>query len=328
MSEGSIERYADKAMFPAAEMASTSPQAHLLWMTPDPLGAVAAAVRMYKGKPTYSLADITDEERRDCWEQSQLTELKAPHEFVKLHFFIEGVPRDLTHQMVRQRTAVYAQESLRFAVKEDLPTARPPSLADPSRSISIRNDLNDIWDEALMDIQEAYAKLIANGVPAEDARGLLPGATLTRLNYCTDLRNFASEAGKRLCTQAQFHWRQTFLSMREAVRRYGLAPGEPGTERCWGEGEFCYEHNVPHWQFQLIADSNIFSPVCYQIGKCGFKAEFDRGCTIRARVDNFESMGISSTHWENFSLPDQEGVQLQPIRRAEWLEDPKAGWVA
>lgn len=311
-------------------MQSTQPKAHLLWMTPDPLGAVAAAVRMYQGNPTYDLVDITDEERRDCWEQSQKTELKAPHEFVKMHFFIEGVPRDLTHQMVRQRTAVYAQESLRFAVKEDLKqaVARPPSLNDPARGQSMRNDLNSAFDRTVDEIAKGYEWLIAQGVPAEDARGLLPGATLTRLNYCTDLRNFAAEAGKRLCTQAQFHWRKLFLSMREAVRTYDPFKTLGVEWQVGPDGLPMYTKN--QWQFEMIADSNIFAPVCYHIGKCGFKAEFDRGCTIRDRVDAFEQTGVSSYAWSGdedqvVTLPN--GEMLDAIQKEEWLEDPKAGWV-
>jgi thymidylate synthase ThyX len=334
-----IEKYVDKAMYPAAPMAQKEPTAHLLWMTPDPLGAVAAACRMYKGIPTYSLADITDEERRDYWYQVQQTELQAPLEFIKLHVFFEGVDRALTHQAVRQRTAVYAQESLRFAVKDGQlleETSRPPSLDDPTRSQSIRNDLEDIWNETICQIESGYRSLIANGMPAEDARGLLPTAILTRYNYATDLRNLAAEAGKRLCTQAQFHWRQAFMSLREAIRNYEahyVAKKIP-----WNEPDATPLLDVStygdyRWQFELIADSNLFAPVCYQIGKCGFKAEFDRGCTIRSRVDAFEQTGTSSEYWESHEddypyivLPN--GDLLDEIRREEWLTDPKAGWVA
>ena len=311
-----IEKYADKAMYRAAPMQSVEPTAHVLWMTPDPLGAIAAACRMYKGIPTYSLADITDEERRDYWKQVQKTELQAPLEFVKIHVFWEGVDRAQTHQAVRQRTAVYAQESLRFAVKEDLRAScsRPPSLGDPSRSHSLRNDLNDVWDGALEKIQEAYNFLIANGVPAEDARGLLPHATLTRYNYCTDLRNLAAEAGRRLCTQAQFHWRAAWVSLKEAVRRYGYIVPDNDTDD-WTPTD-------NYWQFELIADSQFFKPVCYQLGHCGFKAEFDRGCTIRTRVDALESRGVPSARWD-----DPKYVGNLVITDQEWLNDAKAAWV-
>lgn len=319
-----IEKYADKAMYPAAEMQETEPTAHVLWMTPDPLGAIAAACRMYKGIPTYSLADITDEERRDYWKQVQKTELQAPLEFVKIHVFWEGVDRAQTHQAVRQRTAVYAQESLRFAVKEDLGAScsRPPSLSDPSLSHSQRNDLNDTWDRALVAVQEAYEALIANGVPAEDARGLLPHAVLTRYNYCTDLRNLAAEAGRRLCTQAQFHWRQAWLSLKEQVRTHGTSMVEVPEFGTSIPALIPAESSPNAWQFQLISESQFFKPVCYQLGHCGFKAEFDRGCTIRTRVDALETRGVPSNRWD-----DPRYVGKLVIDDQEWQADPKAAWV-
>lgn len=287
-----IERYVDQAMFPAVPIASQRPRVKLLWMTPDPLGAMAAAYRMYKGKPTqFSLEQITDAERREAWDEAAKTHLKAPYEFIDLHFFIEGVPRSFTHQMVRQRTAVFAQESLRFAVKEgnlESETVRPPSLDDPEVSVSRRNDRQDLWSTALAAVERAYKALIADGMPAEDARELLPNGTLTRLNYKTNLRNLLDHAGNRLCTQAQFIWRDVFQQIVNEIRWYDET------------------NSRDHWQFARIADSNVFAPVCYELGRCPFKADVDRGCTIRGRVD---------------------AGRFDLINRQEWLGDPKAGWV-
>ncbi len=128
-----IVRWADRAMFKAEPIPEGGPKVWLLWCTPDPLGAIAAACKMYKGEVVRDLSTVTDAERLEYFEQVQKTKLKAPFEFVKFHFLIEGVTRAFTHQMVRQRTAVYAQESLRFAVVggEDtpLPVGLPPSLS-------------------------------------------------------------------------------------------------------------------------------------------------------------------------------------------------------
>src|SRR3954452_13558522 len=111
-----IIKWGDDAQYLSApikksESGQVIPQARLLWGTPDPLGAVAAVGRMFKGIPTYDLADITDDERRLYWEETFKSHLRAPHEFIQLHFFVEGVTRSHTHQMVRQRTATFAQES-------------------------------------------------------------------------------------------------------------------------------------------------------------------------------------------------------------------------
>lgn len=310
---GELQKWADPAMFRAAPMqvkrtedGGIVPQVHLLWMTPDPLGAIAAMCRMYEGKPTYNLRDLTDEEREHYFAQVQKTHLRAPLEAVKLHFFIEGVTRSFTHQMVRQRTAVYAQESLRFAVKDDPwheTTSLPPSLAEtapPSHASWRPTDaqrMRNIWDNAVAEAEYAYNRLVELGMPAEDARGLMPHAITTRLHYVTDLRNLVEHAGNRLCTQAQFEWRIVFLSIMQAIKQYDAGD----------DGAFGWQ-----WQYAMIADSPLFRPVCYQLSRCPFQASFDRACTIRDRVETFAAHGVPSSQWH------------ETIKTEEWLLDPTA----
>lgn len=255
--------YADAAMFRAAPI-SKAMQVKLLWMTSDPLGAIAAACKMYEGKPTYSLDDITDDERVHYWEQAQATHLRAPLEFVQFHFFIEGIDRSLTHQMVRQRTAVFAQESMRFAVKEELETTSPIGMTESQK---------EMWEATTKSIHDAYLSLINDGMASEDARGLLPHSTMTRLHYGTNLRSLLDHAGNRLCTQAQFHWRLLFVKIIQAIR--DAYPGEM-------------------WVSHLVG---ALHPVCYDIGKCPFQATFDRGCTIRTRADKGEFSMIDPSEW-------------------------------
>lgn len=323
-----IRRWGDDQQFLAApieadrtESGLIIPKVTLLWMTPDPLGANAAMGRMYKGIPTYSMADITDEERRQFWEDSQATHLKAPLESIKLHFFIEGVTRSFTHQMVRQRTAVYAQESMRFAVKEHMAdeVSMPPSIAGLAEDHPARR----IWDEAIDNVSVAYNMLVDAGIPSEDARGLAPHAVTTRLNYVTDLRNLSDHAGNRLCTQAQFEWRIVFLGIVQAIRSYTPDfswAADPGLKAVW--------RNKMAWQFEAIADSAIFRPVCYQLGHCPFKASFDRACSIRDRVDAFAAAGVPSYGWvHDVGVPQPHGAGskiIKAIHNYEWLEDPAA----
>jgi len=291
-----IVKWADRAMFEAAPMEKDEsgrvvPKVHLLWATPDPLGAIAAACRMYEGKPTYNLSDITDDERRHYWEQVQNTHLKAPLEFVQFHFFIEGVTRAFTHQMVRQRTAVYAQESLRFAVKENLAdeVAIPPSIA----ALPADHPRREQYLQAIKRLEETYHNLVNAGIPAEDARSLLPHATTTRLNYNTNLRALLDHAGNRLCTQAQFEWRAVFISLIRAVKEY--VPHRDSDD---------YVQARYEWQYPHMIASTVFKPICYSLGKCPFMAVFDRQCTIRERVN--------------------EG-KFNEINPLEWMADPTAG---
>jgi flavin-dependent thymidylate synthase len=231
---------------------------------------------MYAGIPTYSFNDITDDERKQYWEESLVTNLKAAWEFVDFHFFIEGVTRAFTHQAVRQRTAVYAQESLRFAVKRGFAqeAALPPGVATNEGALAI-------WERMLGQMEEAYNQLIDSGIPAEDARGLLPHCVTTRLNYKTNFRNLIETLGNRLCTQAQFEWRSVALGYMKAIKGY------------WPHGKFYNDRNYDAWQFEILGSplAETFTPVCYKAGKCVFMGKLDRGCTIRERVNSFADAG-------------------------------------
>lgn len=278
-------RWADAAMRPAEPMrveVEGLPSVKLLSMNHDPLGSIGAMARMYEGIPTYNLEDIIDDERLYYFEAIRKTRLRAPFESVVLHFFIEGVDRTFTHQIVRQRTAAYAQESLRFAVKEEMSDVIiPPSV----RSLKEDDPLRVIWDGALDDIYKAYLGLINSGIPAEEARGLLPHCVSTRIHYVTNLRNLVEHAGNRLCTQAQFHWKLVFSQIVKAIRMYPFEGGK---------------HHVrlqDNWQFEYIADSELFRPVCFEHGKCPFDSVLDRACSIRERANAGQFDLIDPVEW-------------------------------
>ena len=62
MTSKEVARFADQAMFVAEPIdVSSGPKVHLLWMTPDPLGAIAAACKMYLGEVVRDLDEVTDE---------------------------------------------------------------------------------------------------------------------------------------------------------------------------------------------------------------------------------------------------------------------------
>jgi len=310
--------WADRAMFHSEPMPEDGTRVHLLEMTQDPLGSIAAACMMYEGKVIRDKNDVTDDQRMHYWEQVQKTHLKAPLEFIDFHFLIEGVTRSFTHQMVRQRTAVYAQESMRFAVKEGLvkEASLPPSLdgttgsETPGCEDSKEEWQRNVWDHALGEIEQAYLHLVDSGMPAEDARGLLPHSVTTRLHYKTNLRGLLEHAGNRLCTQAQFEWRGIFNEIMNAI-----ADHEPIGSFALGQ----------QWQYETI--SGIFRPVCYQLGHCPFEASFDRHCSIRDRVQENARIGRKGDEWHRPFYSDEgypddtREPDIPAIDPAEWMMD-------
>ena len=359
-----IQKWSDKAMFAADPIdVDEGPQVHLLSCNPDPLGTIASAALMYEGKSVASLAEITDVQRRYYLDQVQRSVLEAPLEFVNLHFIISGVTRGFTHQMVRQRTATYTQESTRFAVKEVVPVGRPPSLdgtipwvawwdkcggelfpvmiqqlnAEQHKLIDeyAVNSASQAqlwrreWDECIGEIDATYNALVSAGMPAEDARGLLPTNLLTRINYNTSLRGLKDHAGVRLCTQAQFEWRLVWTQMIKAIREFG--ENEYYT-RPWEEGDGLRPtdnriDDSSQWQFNALAD--IFKPICYYKGRCQFMSDVDRHCSIRDRVEANADLGIPSVRWgeRRIATAEYDGLP-EPIRTEEWMLDPTSARIS
>jgi flavin-dependent thymidylate synthase len=322
-----IQQYAQA---PMPKETRTGPQVKLLNATPDPLGTLAAITAMYKGRVVRSLSEVTDEERRAALADMQATVLDSALESVNFVFLIEGVDRAFTHQMVRGRHAMYVQESLRFAVPEDWAGGIP--LPPTLRSLRPDDPLVRMWQRNLNNAEDAYAALVANGMPAEEARKLLPHAVLTRIHWVVSLRELLNVAGLRTCTQAQFDWRIVMGQIARVLRlhssgvRYINTDGLPDDDR---------------WQFEFLADQ--LRPVCYQTGRCGFMAAFDRACTIRARVAENEHIGRSSSQWHlTHDAPDAveaatseehashfacEDKYVGAIDPREWAADPAAARV-
>lgn len=363
-----ISKWSDDFMFKAEpSKASEGTKAFLLGAPVDPLGQIAACAKMYKGEVVRDLADVTDAERAEYLQEIQKTVLKMPLEAVDVHFMVEGIHRGITHQMVRQRTAAFAQESTRFAVKEDLAdaTALPPSLdgtlslEDFHRKLLAEHKALGIdtehftdeeifakanqtqrwrlqWDEAVNTIDRIYNGLVNDGMPAEDARGLMPTNITTRLNYKTNLRSFYDTMAVRVSDQAQFEWRMVAMALAKAMIEYGekheytvWMTKEDFIARFRDRGgwarhetrdgvEWVEARVSSAWQWKALAHE--IKPIEFKIGGPAFGANFDRPSRIGERVRAFHECGVPSSEWTKGS----EEFGIPPIRPEEWLMDPKA----
>ncbi len=129
-------------------------------------------------------------------------------EFAEALFFVEGVSRSLTHQLVRHRIASYAQRSQRY-VKEDMfDYVTPPSIKghdDP--------EVLKAYDDMMVSIQECYNSLVAKGIKPEDARYVLPNACETAIVCKFNARSLRNLAALRLDPHAQWEIRMLVREM-------------------------------------------------------------------------------------------------------------------
>lgn len=272
-----VARWADPAMYHAAPLAEAGeevrPTVEVITMTANPLKVMAAVNSMYRGIPR-TAATVSNEEAMEFAADCLRSKIAAPLEWCEIALLISGVSRDFTHQMVRQRTATYAQESMRFAVKDnaanEVPT--PPSILEMADDDPIRV----VWNAHVAQTALVYEQLVNSGrVPAEDARkGLLIG-TATRLHYRTNLRDLIAHSGLRLCSQAQREWKIVWMEIIKAILNYG-SPAD-------------------RWQYREIV--RLFRPICYQTGKCEFMGAADRYCSIRERVEAHHQRGERPELW-------------------------------
>lgn len=122
--------------------------------------------------------------------------LRSSWEFVDFHFQINDVTRAFTHQMVRTRTASYAQQAQRVVDLSRTGVRKPDSvMANP--------EAMEVWNVAAEAAMSGYHKLQELGIPNQDCRGLAPTNILTNISVKMNLRTLADLVGKRQNLRAQ-----------------------------------------------------------------------------------------------------------------------------
>ncbi len=121
-------------------------------------------------------------------------------EFVNTVWAVEGMPRAFWDQFDRSRHAAFWEQSVRildlsrFAVDEGYWT---------SDSIMKDTRRKAVYDSCMSTIEASYNALIKDGVPSEDARGILPLHINVRGTCCINLRALKALISNRICFIAQ-----------------------------------------------------------------------------------------------------------------------------
>lgn len=186
----------------------------LLQYPEDPQRAVATAARLcYAPVGAKELMETMPEDRV---KSVLATIMKSGHysalEHVSYTFAVDGVSRALTHQLVRHRLASFNQQSQRYvSFTEELGFIKP-------ESVKASKETEEIFDQTIQEISEAYQKLLAAGIPAEDARYLLPNAAETKIVITMNIRELLHFFNLRCCNRAQWEIREMAHKMLELVK--------------------------------------------------------------------------------------------------------------
>lgn len=130
-------------------------------------------------------------------------------EFVNYVFEVTDVPVATTRQMTRTRHASFAEQSMRVTDMRDFRTFVPETIH--------KKGMTTKWEHLMRLIALAYREFADAGVPAEDARGVLPLNTYSSIIVKYDLKTFSDLVGKRRSLRAQGFYRDVVEQMQEQI---------------------------------------------------------------------------------------------------------------
>src|SRR6202035_2769875 len=138
----------------------------------------------------------------------------SPLEQVVFWFGISGVSRSLSHQFVRHRIGIsFEQQSQRYVKfkQEKLAFVMPESW----ERAGMREEFEGLLDRT----SDLYSRALKAGIPAEDARFVLPNAAPTNFHVMVNFAEMLHICDLRLCVRAQWEIRRMVAMMRAEIRR-------------------------------------------------------------------------------------------------------------
>lgn len=164
------------------------------------LCATAARTCYSQGAPSIIREKVTEEKAGKLIEDVVSMGHHSVIEHAYYTFSLEGVSRALTHQLVRHRVASYSQQSQRYVNMLKAEFVVPPTIeADETVKKEYLAAMENAW--------EAYQKL-AEKVPVEDARYVLPNACETNIIVTMNARELMHFFSLRCCNRAQWEIRE------------------------------------------------------------------------------------------------------------------------
>lgn len=184
---------------------------------PDPLYAARLLAytkntRLEQGEETRAKMEAMSKEELYKELEYIAGTIRSSWEFVDYTFEIKDVTRAFTHQLVRTRTASYAQQAQRVVDMGNFSAMKPETIinADEEEEFSP-------WDELMDHISSVYRHYQEKGVPNQDCRGMLPTNVHTNIIMKANLRTMADLLAKRKNLRAQGEFGEVAAQMEAEI---------------------------------------------------------------------------------------------------------------
>jgi len=136
--------------------------------------------------------------------------IRSSWEFVSYTFKVEDISRACCDQMTRSRVGCsFAVMAQRVVDQSHFDYAVPETIRNSKLAIEFCQHMGIV--------AEFYRDMIAEGIPAQDARSILPMATYSPLTAEYNLRALAGLVAKRSNLRAQGEYAEVVQSMKECV---------------------------------------------------------------------------------------------------------------
>jgi thymidylate synthase (FAD) len=194
----------------------------LMALTPNAEAIIEQACRTcYLSFPRYDPPKSTDELIKKILGKRHFSVL----EHATATFRILGGSRAFTHELVRHRFISPSQESQRYVCYADKPGRKKTTdfrcvIPETIKNAQISDEpASALYEEAILKCYELYEKLLDVGVPPEDARYILPNATVSQVVITANFRELRHFFCVRTSPKAHWEIRRIALDMLRIMKK-------------------------------------------------------------------------------------------------------------
>ncbi len=174
------------------------------------ISKVGAAI-CYLGKQKFSEIEEITKNKPDSYLQEII---KSRHLSIIEHnvyvFYISGISRVASHQLVRKRIASFSQQSQRYVNASNFEFVTPNEIEGSQFAEEYKQTAKNNFN--------LYQKMVNSGISKETARYVLPNATTTQLILSINAHALIDFFVQRCCNRSQGETQEIAMKMLEEVK--------------------------------------------------------------------------------------------------------------